>query len=297
VDIRGNELMKLIHPQLLLTYIAVCETGSFTRAADRIHNSQSTISQQINRLESIIGDTLLIRTPQKVTLTEKGEFVLRYAHRIIELNSTMLDNLNATSEQTIIKIGVPDDLSVDVTRAIIPFQQSDNVLFEFTSGLSNDLYQSYLTGKYDIVLAKQQILGNAFAFRHEPLLWLDSASAPAFHHPVVPLVLFPTGALYRDHILTSLDQLGYSHRINYCSSNLSAIMTASAIGFGVTLLPRTCKTHEHVIVEELQSLAPADDLYLGLYIADMHNPVLHKIATTLVRLFELEYTHTGKPHI
>ncbi|PFG56264.1 DNA-binding transcriptional LysR family regulator [Vibrio sp. ES.051] len=289
--------MKLIHPQLLLTYIAVCETGSFTRAADRIHNSQSTISQQINRLESIIGDNLLIRTSQKVKLTEKGEFVLRYAHRIIELNNSMLDSLNATSEQTIIKIGVPDDLSVDVTRAIMSFQRTDNVLFEFTSGLSNDLYQSFLTGKYDIVLAKQPMLGNAFAYRHEPLVWLDSASAPTFHNPIVPLVLFPTGALYRDHILSSLDSLGYSHRVNYCSSNLSAIMTASAVGFGVTLLPQTCKTHEHVVVDELQALAPADDLYLGLYISDMHSPVLNKIAITLVRLFELEYVHSGKFHI
>lgn len=284
--------MKLIHPQLLLTYIAVCETGSFTRAAERIHSSQSTISQQINRLESILGDTLLVRTPQKVALTEHGEFVLRYAHRILELNNSMVDNFSAPNEQETIKIGVPDDLSVDVTRAIMTFQQSNNILFEFTSGLSNDLYQAYQAGQFDIILVKQPILGNAYAHRHEPLVWLDSAAAPAFQKPVIPLVLFPTGALYRDHILNSLDELGYSSKINYCSSHLNAIITASAVGFGITLLPVTCQTDEHIVVEELQKLAPANDFYLALYINDVHNVVLTKIAKALITMFNLQPNKT-----
>ncbi|MEJ2763590.1 LysR family transcriptional regulator [Photobacterium sp. MCCC 1A19761] len=284
--------MKLIHPQLLLTYIAVCETGSFTRAAERIHNSQSTISQQINRLESILGSTLLIRTSQKVALTEYGELVLRYAHRIIDLNNSMVDSFNAKNEQAIIKIGVPDDLAVDVTKAIMKFQQNYNILFEFTSGLSNDLYQSYLAGQYDVILVKQPIMGNAYAYRREPLLWLDSASSPTFHQSTIPLVLFPTGALYRDHILSSMDELGYSTKINYCSSNLAAIMTASSVGFGVTLLPEKCKTADHVVIEELQSLAPAHDFYLALYINDVHNMILSKIANELVALFQLQNNRT-----
>ncbi|WP_428775931.1 LysR family transcriptional regulator [Vibrio sp.] len=280
--------MKMIHPQLLVTYIAVCETGSFTRAAERIHNSQSTISQQINRLESILGCTLLVRTSQRVTLTEQGESVLRYAHRIVDLNSSMLDNFNQVADQEIIKIGVPDDLSVDVTKAIVKFQRNYNILFEFTSGLSNDLYQAYQAGHYDLILVKQPILANAYAYRREPLLWLDSVSHPTFDKKVIPLVLFPTGALYRDHILNSMDQLGYTSKINYCSSNLAAIITASSVGFGITMLPEKCKTDDHYIIEELQTYAPANEFYLALYVNDSHNIVLNRIANELVTMFNLQ---------
>ncbi|MDX1301430.1 LysR family transcriptional regulator [Photobacterium sp.] len=280
--------MNLIPPQLFVAYIAVCETGSFTRAAERVHNSQSTISQQINRLESILGCTLLIRSSQKIKLTERGEFVLRHAHRIIDLNNLMIDNLNKNSEQEVIKIGVPDDLSVDVTRGIVEFQRDYNILFEFTSGLSNDLYKSYLTGKYDLILVKQPILGNAYAYRRETLVWLDSENHPTFDKKIIPLVLFPTGALYRDHILNSLDKLGYSSRVNYCSSDLSAIITASSVGFGITLLPEKCKTSEHRIIEELQIHAPVNDFYLALYVSDSHSIIINKIASELVKMFNLK---------
>jgi len=281
--------MKFIPPQLFLTYIAVCETGSFTRAAERVHNSQSTISQQINRLESMLGSTLLIRTPQKVLLTEQGEFVLRYAHKIIDLNTAMVDNFYEKSEQNIIKIGVPDDLSVDVTKAIVKFQHNYSILFEFTSGLSNNLYQAYQAGQYDLILVKQPILGNAYAYRKEPLLWLDSAAHPTFNNKIIPLVLFPTGALYREHILNSMDQLGYCSKINYCSSNLSAIITASSIGFGITLLPETCKTAEHSVIDELQTYAPSNDFYLALYVNNTHDMIVTKIADEIISTFNLKH--------
>ena len=283
--------MHLIPPQLLMTYIAVCETGSFTKAAERVHSSQSTISQQINRIESIMGATLLVRTPQRTKTTEEGEFVLRYAHRILDLNSEMLDGISRNLEQQTIRIGVPDDLAVDVTRKIGKTQQHYNVSIEFTSGLSNSLYQEYQAGVYDIILVKQAILGNAYAYRKEPLIWLDSIEHPTFRQKVTPLVLFPPGALYRGHILDSLEQLGHTYKINYCSSNLSAIITASSVGFGITLLPEKCKTHEHQIIEELQIHAPADDFYLAIYINEPHNMVINKIASELINIFDLKLHH------
>ena len=44
-----------IYPQQLLSFVAVCETASFTRAAERVHLSQSTVSQQVRRLEEMVG--------------------------------------------------------------------------------------------------------------------------------------------------------------------------------------------------------------------------------------------------
>lgn len=58
-------------PQQLLSFVAVCETASFTRAAERVHLSQSTVSQQVRRLEEMVGKALLQRTSHQVALTEE----------------------------------------------------------------------------------------------------------------------------------------------------------------------------------------------------------------------------------
>ena len=52
----------LLDPQLLQSFVAIVETGSFTRAAERIHLTQSTLSQQMRRLELQLGCTLLDRS-------------------------------------------------------------------------------------------------------------------------------------------------------------------------------------------------------------------------------------------
>jgi len=66
-----------------LSFVAVCECGSFTRAAERVFLSRSTVSQQVRRLEEMLGKALLERSSHQVLLTEEGEKLLGYARRII----------------------------------------------------------------------------------------------------------------------------------------------------------------------------------------------------------------------
>jgi DNA-binding transcriptional LysR family regulator len=61
---------------------AVCEEGSFTRAAVRLNVSQSAVSRQLQLLESELGGPLLHRSVKGVTLTAEGELLLRTANRI-----------------------------------------------------------------------------------------------------------------------------------------------------------------------------------------------------------------------
>ena len=74
-----------IDPTLLRSFCAVAETGSFTRAAQGVHLTQSTVSQQIRRLEEQMGCTLLDRSGRHVECTLEGERLLAYAQRILAL--------------------------------------------------------------------------------------------------------------------------------------------------------------------------------------------------------------------
>ncbi len=71
---------------LLRTFAAVCDTGSFTKAARMVNLTQSAVSLHIKRLEEQIGARLLRRGAEGVGATEQGEVLLSYARRILALN-------------------------------------------------------------------------------------------------------------------------------------------------------------------------------------------------------------------
>src|ERR1700720_899557 len=65
-------VINSLPPDLLRSFVAVAQTKSFSRAAERVHLSQSTVSQQIRRLEDIVGKSLFERDTRTVTLTRDG---------------------------------------------------------------------------------------------------------------------------------------------------------------------------------------------------------------------------------
>lgn len=82
-----NTLLNFI---LLKTFITVAETGNFTVASQHLNSTQSTLSQQIQRLEALVGQPLFIRGHRMLTLTETGEVLFSYAKKIIALNDMFL---------------------------------------------------------------------------------------------------------------------------------------------------------------------------------------------------------------
>jgi DNA-binding transcriptional LysR family regulator len=70
---------------LLRSFVSVVDAGGFTKASERVHRTQSTVSQQIKRLEDQLGRPLLQRNGKQATLTEEGERLLSYARRILAL--------------------------------------------------------------------------------------------------------------------------------------------------------------------------------------------------------------------
>src|SRR6201999_4031413 len=75
----------MIDLELLKSFVSVVDAGGFTRAGERVHRTQSTVSQQIRRLEEDLGQTLLVRNGKDVTPTEAGERLLSYARRLLAL--------------------------------------------------------------------------------------------------------------------------------------------------------------------------------------------------------------------
>src|SRR5258708_25811693 len=97
--------------ELLRSFVSVVDSGGFTRAGERVHRTQSTVSQQIKRLEDDVGQPLLNRTAKDVTPTEAGERLLSYARRLLSLAEEARDVVTRPSNEGAVRLGIPADFA------------------------------------------------------------------------------------------------------------------------------------------------------------------------------------------
>ncbi|MBE7084780.1 MAG: LysR family transcriptional regulator [Clostridiales bacterium] len=84
----------------LKTFIFLSKVKNFTLAAEKLRIAQSTVTNRISELEKEVGKRLFSRGSKTVTLTEAGEIFLRYAERILELQDSSIEELNALSSHS-----------------------------------------------------------------------------------------------------------------------------------------------------------------------------------------------------
>src|SRR4249920_1772299 len=102
-------MSALIDIDQLRTFIAIVETGSFTKAAEVVHKTQSAVSMQMKRLEERLSRPIFARDGRASKLTEDGERLLDYARRIVKLNVEALAAFDDAELTGRVKLGVPDD--------------------------------------------------------------------------------------------------------------------------------------------------------------------------------------------
>ena len=270
---------------LLRAFVSVVDAGGFTRAGERVHRTQSTVSQQIKRLEDAAGRPLFLREGRKVRLTEDGERLLGYARRILALSAEAKAALGG-SAPVMVRLGIPDDFAlVSLTQAVAAFAASrPQVRLAVRCGVSCDLSADLARGELDVALYKREPnLGPAFAAWPERPVWIASANAPLPPLDPVPLVAFTQGCIYRNRAIHALEAAGLNWRIAYESPNLMGIQAALACGLGIALLERRILTAEHRLIGQGDGLPPVQATELALGLSDAAGPAARELAETLAR--------------
>ncbi|AKU98350.1 Transcriptional regulator, LysR family [Labilithrix luteola] len=258
---------------LLRSFVVVVETGNFTRAGERLHLTQSTVSQQIIRLEQSLGCQLLNRDQRQVLPTEEGERLLGYAQRLLRLADEASAALGPAGSDGVVRLGVPEDLGAD---ALVPLlatfaAERPRLRLEVESGLSHHVLRLYRNGELDLLLVKQWAAdADAHACWPEPLSWIDSAAQPVTKRSdkakePLPLVAFPMGALYREEMIHALESCGRAWRISYSSTSLASLCAAVGAGLGVSLLPAGSVQPGHRVLGEDEGFPVVAGLKLVLY--------------------------------
>jgi len=250
----------------LQCFIAVAETGSFTKAADRVGRTQSAISQQMAKLEHLLGKSLFIRG-RDFALTAEGEIFLGYARRIFALHREAMDRFKQPELEGTVRFGLPEDFAAvylsDVLADFIHIHP--RIQLQVECDLTLSLFDRFKEKEFDLVLVKMnrpEDFPNGLDVWSEPLEWAGETALIDAGKPV-PLVLSPQPCVYRARALNALEKAGRPWQIVFSSTSYAGTIAAIRAGMGITVLPRTM-IPDHIGMVEPRKLPVLNDTHVSL---------------------------------
>ena len=230
---------------LLRTFLAVVQHGSMGRTAAAVAKTQPAVSQQMLRLEKIIGRKLFYRSRNGVKLTSHGELLVAYANRAIDLNEEALARLREESASGPVRLGVSERTALaGLTPALKRFQRTQpDVELKLMVAAPAKLEFLLTQGELDFVITDPTpIKGLPVIEWRSRLAWLASTDFSIDPLKSLPLVLCESTNWWRDKILSSLRKAGWEWRVVFESASLDATLAALDSGLGVSaLLPETVR--------------------------------------------------------
>jgi DNA-binding transcriptional LysR family regulator len=276
--------------ELLRSFVSVVEAGGFTRAGERVHRTQSTVSQQIKRLEDDIGQPLLIRNGKDVTPTEAGEKLLSYARRLLSLAEEARDVVARPTQEGAVRLGIPEDFAAyRLAKLLAAFSRAHPTLrLDIRADQSLNLKRDLDRGELDLALFKRAVgEKGGIAIWPERVHWVTSK-----HHPrdislgSVPLIGFPAGCLYRARAIHALESAGRSWHMAYTSSSLAGIQAAVAAGMGLSILSEMAIQADHHVLTAKDGFKPIDKTEVALMASPDASPATLRLADRLAEFCE-----------
>ncbi|WP_246270211.1 LysR substrate-binding domain-containing protein [Hongsoonwoonella zoysiae] len=223
---------------VLRTFVAGIELGSFARAAERVGRSPSAVSLQLRKLEEQVGQTLFEKKGRGLALTEAGEILLGYARRMLDLNDearTALSGLSALEGW--VRIGIPQDFAETwLPDLLARFQRAHpKTRVEARVDRGTHLVEAVDTGTLDLALTWGR-LGNARAevLQERQVVWIGPASYACDVAEPFPLVAFDEPCMFRRAAIAALEREKIAWRHVFASPSLSGLWAAVSAGLGVT---------------------------------------------------------------
>jgi DNA-binding transcriptional LysR family regulator len=225
----------------LRSFLAIVDSGSFTKAAERVHKTQSAVSMHIRRLEEQLGCALFVKQGRGARLTEEGEKLIEFARRIVQVEAGAFAALSRKGLRGAARLGIPDDYAESFLAEILARFNRRHPLVEVSvvCEASTDLGPQVAAGALDLALITDyEGLKGLELLREEPLVWVAAERFQVEEGTPIPLALGSTTCCWRratEHALSTAAP-GVA-RARFYSKNFSAIGTVLRAGLAATILP------------------------------------------------------------
>jgi DNA-binding transcriptional LysR family regulator len=277
---------------VLRTFAAGMELGSFAKAADRLGRSTSAVSAQLKKLEEQAGTTLLRREGRGLALTAAGETMLAYARRLLDLNDEAVAAIHAVEIEGWVRLGLQEDFAETFLPAVLGrfARAHPKVRIEARVARNIELVDRVTSGRLDLALAWGDGSAGPYAERlaEIPMRWIGSVSQEPVWRPAegepMPLAALEAPCIFRNAATKALDRAGAAWRLAFETPSLGGLWAATAAGLGMTArteigLPASLRALEPGEKE----LPPLPPLSLALHRAEASpGPATARLATIMV---------------
>ncbi len=232
----------LLDVDQLRAFIAIAETGSFTRAAEVVNKTQSAVSMQMKRLEERLDRPIFSRDGRASKLTEDGQRLLDYARRIVKLNIETIAAFSDAELSGRVRLGVPDDYADRYLPEIMArFSRAyPGVELSVICEPSVDLLERIDANEIDLaIITNCETKRAAETFRRERLLWVTSNRHSTHSEQPLPLALGRPSCSWRRVAVERMETTGRPYRVIYSSSSAGAVAAAVLAGLAISVLPES----------------------------------------------------------
>lgn len=271
---------------LLRTFVAVADLNTFAAAAAAVCRTQSAVSQQMQRLEQLVGKELFARHGRNKLLTEHGIQLLGYARKILRFNDEACMSLMFSNLQGVLTLGASDESADTILPFLLNRISSVYPKLALDVSVKRNAYMiDMLTDhKVDLVVTTHRPgQFDCLTLRHSPTHWYCAAEYVMQKGEPVPLVLLDDPSPFRDMVLSALNEANIPWRLAYVASTLAAVRAAVKAGLGVTARPVEMMSPDLRVLSGNDGLPPLPETeYLLCYNPTSHNELAKIVFDAMV---------------
>ncbi len=282
--------MRNLDLNLLRTLVAISQDETFSVVADQLCKTQSAVTQQMQRLESLIGLPLFEKHGRNKRLSAHGKKLLTYARHMLAINDEALRALQDGQVEGNLRLGAPHDVADTILPTVLTHiaRASPRIKLEIRVDRSPFLMTALRAGELDLTISTrfdQDFEG--VVLRTSPTAWLCSADYVHDATAPVALILADEPSIFRRYALNALEQAQVPWLTNYVAPNLAGIKAALRAGLGVTARSVEMLGPDMRVLGEKDGLPPLPDVNYFLWIRpDQINPLTRHV-------YDMLKTHLG----
>ncbi|EPC4332075.1 transcriptional regulator LrhA [Enterobacter asburiae] len=273
--INANRPIMNLDLDLLRTFVAVADLNTFAAAAAAVCRTQSAVSQQMQRLEQLVGKELFARHGRNKLLTEHGIQLLGYARKILRFNDEACMSLMFSNLQGVLTLGASDESADTILPFLLNRISSVYPKLALDVSVKRNAFMVEMLNEHKVDLVVTTHRPGQFdclTLRTSPTHWYCAAEYVLQKGEPVPLVLLDDPSPFRDMVLTALNEANIPWRLAYVASTLPAVRAAVKAGLGVTARPVEIMSPDLRVLGKSDGLpALPDTEYLLCHNSSSHN--------------------------
>ncbi|MDH6232652.1 DNA-binding transcriptional LysR family regulator [Mesorhizobium soli] len=293
-----NHPLPVLDLDVLRTFVAIAETGSFTTAANAVFRTPSAVSMQIKKLEDVLGRTVFSRDARSVTLTTDGEMLLGYARRMLAINREAVSKFIVPDITGVVRLGSPDDYGERILPYVLKrFAQSHpSIAVDVTIDQSKNLWRRMDDRTLDITLVTNSYkisMDGAETLMTEPIVWAGAKGGCAHLREPLPVSLWEEGCAWRAGALDALAREGRNYRIAYMSAHTAGQRAAILADLAVAPLPRSFIGPELIELGAKDGMPDIGVYSLAMVVTPEANAPVRSVADHIRATFDV-FRETGR---